>query len=134
NIEINARPTNLAPDRALAFNENAAAGAGRAWFVRTDPDAGDTATYTLLNNAGGRFTLRSDGLLSAGGTPLNYEAASSHTIRVQVTDSGGLSLIRDFTVAVNDVNEPLSLGNASFSVAENFGPGTLVGTVAASDP
>lgn len=135
-IVINARPTDIAADRTLAFNENYAAGTGLAWFLRTDGDAGDTATYELLNNAGGRFTLRSDGLLSTGSTMLDYEAATSHAIQVRVTDSGGLSRVEDFVVNVNNVNEvPTDLwADRTLGFYENTATWTGIAWFAASDP
>ena len=41
-------------------------------------DIGDTFTYTLLDNAGGRFQLGASSC-----TLLNFEAQVTHTIRVQ---------------------------------------------------
>lgn len=135
-IEINARPTDLWADRTLAFNENTASGTNLAWFGRNDGDSGDTATYTLLNNAGGRFTLRSDGLLRAGSTSLDYESAASHTIQVRVTDSGGLSRTENFAIAVNDVNEAPTGISADRTLAfnENLAAGTGLAWFSASDP
>jgi Ca2+-binding RTX toxin-like protein len=135
-IAINARPTDIAADRGLAFNENTGAGTGLAWFVSSDPDAGDSATYTLLNDAGGRFTLGSNGLLSTGNTLLNYEAATSHIIRVRVTDSGGLTREEDFVIAVNNVNEvPTDIWeDRTLVFNEGYGAGTGLAWFGRSDP
>jgi Ca2+-binding RTX toxin-like protein len=126
NVVINARPTDIAADRALTFGENIEAGTGLAWFSRTDADAGDTATYSIVNDAGGRYAVRSDGLLMAGSVSTNYEAATSHTIRVRVTDAGGLSYDKDFTINVANINEaPIDIAaDRVLSFNENYAPGT----------
>ena len=107
---------------------------GNAFAV--DPDAGDTHSYTLIDNAGGRFALTSAGVLSvANGSLLNYEAATSHAITVRVTDSFGQTRDQALTVVVNNVNEANSLpASYSLGVNENVATGTVVGTVAAIDP
>ena len=48
----------------------------------TDPTAGDTFTYTLLNNAGGRFSINGNQLVVANGATLDYETATSHSVTV----------------------------------------------------
>ncbi len=67
---------------ALSIAENSA----NATLVDTlstfDGDTGDSFTYTLTNDAGGRFAINSStgALTVANGSLLNFEAASSHTI------------------------------------------------------
>ncbi len=41
-----------------------------------DPDAGETFTYTLLDNAGGRFAISGDKILVSDALKLDYEQAS----------------------------------------------------------
>lgn len=141
---INARPTDLAADRALAINESTATtpvanGTLVANFSRTDAD-NDAASYSLLDNAGGRFVISSAGVLTvANGTLLDREAAASHVIRVRVTDSGGLTHDEDFTITVNNVNEapttptlssqPIVMANENTALA-----GQVVANLAATDP
>jgi Ca2+-binding RTX toxin-like protein len=59
--------------------------------------------YELIDSAGGRFKIEGDRLKVANGALLDYEQARSHVIRVKVTDEGGLSYVKDFTIAVRDV-------------------------------
>ncbi|WP_422139257.1 VCBS domain-containing protein [Endozoicomonas sp. ALC020] len=69
----------------------------------TDIDnASNQLTYTLSNDAGGRFTINSStGEISvADSTLLDHDSNASHTITVQVSD-GQLSSTRDYTVFVN---------------------------------
>ncbi|WP_363737436.1 Ig-like domain-containing protein [Sphingobium sp. LMA1-1-1.1] len=103
-VVINAPPSGASLSGSV--NENAANGTIVGTVSGIDPDAGDTFTFALLNNASGRFALTSAGVLSvANGSLLNYEAATSHAITVRVTDSFGQFKDQALTVAVNNVNE-----------------------------
>ncbi|GAB3346839.1 cadherin domain-containing protein [Lysobacter tyrosinilyticus] len=141
---INARPTDIAADRTLAINESTATAAVAngtlvANFSRTDAD-NDAASYSLLNDAGGRFALSSAGVLTvANGALLDREAAASHVIRVRVTDSGGLTYDKDFTITVNNVNEAPTTPTVSSQLIvmanENTAlAGQVVANLAATDP
>ena len=78
----------------------------------SDADAGDTLTYSLTNDAAGRFVIDgvSGQITVADGSLLNFEVASLHGITVRTTDSSDLIYDESFTIAVNDVNEaPVAL-------------------------
>ncbi|MFB2894112.1 beta strand repeat-containing protein [Aerosakkonemataceae cyanobacterium BLCC-F50] len=102
-------PVNKAPtDIGLSNNgvaENSANSAFIGTFSVTDPDAGDTHTYSLLDNAGGRFAIDGDRLIVANGSLLDFEASSNHQISVRVTDAGGLSFEKVLAIALSNVNE-----------------------------
>jgi VCBS repeat-containing protein len=103
----------------------------------TDPDARDTKTYSLTDTAGGRFAIDSatGQLTVADGSLLNYESATSHSVTVRVTDSGGLAYDETFAINVTNVNEgPTDLALSANTVAENATTGTVVGTVSGTDP
>ena len=87
----------------------------------SDVDAGDTKSYPLTNNAGGRFAInRTTGALTvANGTLLNYEAATSHSVTVRVTDRGGLTYDETFTITVTNVNEAPAGTNATVTINED---------------
>ena len=55
--------------------------------MAVDPDGTATVTYSLSDNAGGRFTIdASTGVVTvADGSLLNHEAATSHQITVLAT-------------------------------------------------
>lgn len=61
---------------------------------------GDTHTYTLIDNAGGRFKIVGNELRVANGSLLDYHANASHMIRVRTTDSHNATLDRDFVIGV----------------------------------
>lgn len=96
---------------------------------------GDTLTYTLVDDAGGRFAINAAGqLLVVDPGAINFEASTSHMVRVRVTDGHGAWREQGFSVAVGDVNEANSLpASHDFAVNENVAIGTLVGAVAATD-
>ncbi len=130
---VNVTAANDAPtDLALSANtvaENAANGTSIGTVSGTDPDSGDTQSYSLTDTAGGRFAIDSSTgeITVANGTLLNYEAAASHSVTVRVTDSGGLTYDETFTVNLTDGNEaPINIVPGSLIVNRNT-PLTLGG-------
>ncbi|WP_262027944.1 cadherin domain-containing protein [Microvirga sp. Mcv34] len=98
--------------------------------------AGTILTYTLLDNAGGRFAIGADGksIVVANGTLIDYELSQSHVIKVQVSD-GSLTATKEFAILVSDVNEgPVNLNLVGASVREAVSTGTKVGDLSATDP
>jgi len=97
----------------------------------SDADIGASITYTLSDNAGGKFAINSStGVVTVVGG-LDFESASSHNITVLATSSDSSSNSQTFTIAVTNVNEAPSITTSTLSVEEN----TLVaGTVLSSDP
>ncbi len=133
---VNETPTDLALS-ANAVAENAATGTVVGTITGTDADAGDTKTYSLTDTAGGRFAINSSTgqITVADGSLLNYEAATSHSVTVRVTDSGGLTYDEAFTINLANVNEtPTDLALSANTVAENATNGTVVGTITGTDP
>ena len=121
-IVVNARPTDITG--ALSVNENAANGTAVGSVAGIDADAGESFSYALLDNAGGRFAINAatGQITIANGSLLNYEAAASHAINVRVVDSGGLTRDEAFTVTLNNVNETptgLAFSNVVGSLAED---------------
>jgi Ca2+-binding RTX toxin-like protein len=98
----NQAPTDIQLDRTVV-DENSVKGTVIGTFSVTDPNMGDTHSYQLLNDAGGIFAL-DDGRLIVQGA-LDFEQAPSHAITLRVTDGGGLSFDKPFTILVNDLAE-----------------------------
>jgi VCBS repeat-containing protein len=65
---------------------------------------GDALSFKLLDDAGGRFVVDEQGVVRTT-VALDYETMSSFTLKVQVTDSAGLTSSNDVTIAVTNVNE-----------------------------
>ncbi|MFC3792578.1 Calx-beta domain-containing protein [Sphingobium agri] len=67
---------------------------------------GDTITYSLADNAGGRFTITATGELRVlNASLLDREASASHVIQVKATDALGAATTTAFTVLIGNVNE-----------------------------
>ena len=106
----------------------------------TDADSTNNAvTYSLDNNAGGRFEINSvTGVVTvANGTLLNREAAASHNIIVRATSTDSSFTRQSYTIGLIDVDEfdvsPITDTNAALDrVNENAANGTVVGIVANS--
>ena len=130
--DVNETPTDF-----TLSNENVAENSADGTVIGTlggviDQDGGDTHGFTLLDDAGGRFSLVGDELRVADGTLLDFEAAASHDVTVRVTDSGNpaLSFDKTFTVTVGDANEaPTELTLNGNAVTENATDGTVIGTL-----
>ena len=113
-----------------SFNENIAAGSTVANLTTTDPDAGNTFSYSLVSGIGdtdnNAFSIAGN-QLSIKSSP-DFEAKSSYSIRVRSTDQGGLSFERAVIFNVIDVNEPvITLSISPTSVTED-GTSNLVYT------
>jgi Ca2+-binding RTX toxin-like protein len=99
-------PSNQAPQivelSANTVYEDAANGTTVGTVAATDPDVGDSLTYALLDDAGGRFAIDPDTgeITVADGSLLDYDTAAEHSLVVQVTDVGGLSDSETFSVFV----------------------------------
>jgi uncharacterized repeat protein (TIGR01451 family) len=89
--------------------ENQALGTAEGTLSTTDPDAGNTFTYTFVTGAGSddnvSFTLSMTGQLTTNAA-FDFEAKNSFLIRVKSTDQGGLSFEKQFTIHVTNVDEP----------------------------
>ncbi len=108
-------PTNIALSSST-IQEFRANGTVVGNLTTTDPNAGDTFTYALLNNAGGRFSIVGNQLKVANGLLLDFEQASSHTISVQVTDSTNNTFTKSLTITVGDVNPEVVVGDAAANI------------------
>jgi len=110
-VSENFVPTQLDLSRN-SVDEMASAGTVVGSLRATDANPGDTFTYQLLDDAGGRFALRGDQLVVADGTKLDFEQANSHNVKIRVTDEGGLSVDTNLTVNIRNV-EPEAVSGTS---------------------
>jgi hypothetical protein len=110
--------------------------------LASDPDPSDIVTYSLDDNAGGRFQIDPvTGVITvAAGSGLNVEASSSHDITARATSIDGSFTTALFTIGIIDVDE-FDVGPVTDAdmvpneVLENATAGTAVGiTALASDP
>ena len=138
---INVTSANEAPtDISLSNNsvaENQPSGTTVGTLSTTDPDTGDTFTYTLVSGTGSddnaSFSIADNVLKTAAS--FDYEIKSSYSIRVRSTDAGSLYVEKQFTINVANANEaPTDISLSNNSVAENQPSGTTVGTLSTTDP
>ena len=89
-------------------DENAAGGTVVGTLAGTDPDNGDTLTYTLTGNAGGRFVVdAASGIVTvANGAVLDFETGPTQQITARATDGGGLFIETTFVIGLNNLPEP----------------------------
>ena len=89
--------------------ENQPIGTTVGAFSSTDPDAGETFTYSLVTGTGSAdnasFTIVGNALQTAAS--FNYATKNSYQIRVRTTDAGGLTFENQFTIAVTSAPVPL---------------------------
>ncbi len=121
----NAPPVAMSLDTATA-SENASNGSLVGTLSAIALDSGDTQTYVLLDDAGGRFAISGHQLTVANGLLLDFEQAAIHNVTVRVTDSGGLSFDRSFAIAVGNVDPENVVGDAAENI---FVGGALADTL-----
>ena len=106
-IDVNEGPV-LLSIATTNFDKNIVGGSAVSTLSSIDPDEGDTHTYSLATGDGdadnGAFIINGNQLRAAESP--DFEPKSSYSIRIQATDSGGLSLEKAFTLTVNDTNKP----------------------------
>ncbi|MCJ2034860.1 beta strand repeat-containing protein [Methylobacterium sp. J-068] len=111
-VPLGGAPTALALSHA-EVPENSPGGTLVGTFSATDPDAGDSFTYTLLDSAGGAFAIQGADLVVAAGAVLDFETNPSLTVTARVSDGGGHTFDRTFTIALSDVDGPPITGTAA---------------------
>ncbi len=105
--DVNEAP--VFPDGAPSLDVNEDTGADVAFgdpVTATDPDSGDTLTYSLSGTDANAFAVDpSTGQLKTKG-PLNYEGPQNVYDVVVIASDGSLTASVDVSIAVNDVKEP----------------------------
>ena len=124
--------------RTIAENTTTGADIG-APVTATDPDTGDTLTYTLegadldsfdIDSASGQIQTKS-------GVTYDHEIKSSYSVTVKADDNNGGTATIDVTITVADVDEPPEFDSATATreVPENTEAGENIGApVTAADP
>ena len=74
-----------------------------ATLSATDPDVGDTHTYSIVSDPSGLFQIVGDELRTTGS--FDHEAGAIHDVVVRATDGGGLTYDETVSVHIADVNE-----------------------------
>ena len=96
----NNAPTDISLS-ATQVAKSAASGTLVAKITGTDPNIGDSLTYTLLNGAGSPFGVNAQGELVVVDSSRFGALGTSHTVMLRATDRGGLSTDKTFTIVVS---------------------------------
>ncbi|NCT52976.1 MAG: hypothetical protein GPJ04_17640, partial [Microcystis aeruginosa G13-03] len=130
NLFAEIAPTNLSlSNNSIAENQAIATVIGN--FSSVDPNTGDVFIYTLIHGEGSTdnalFAIQNGQLKS--NTVFDYETKNNYSIRVRVTDQGGLFFEKSLTINITDVSESsiISLTVSPTSVTED-GTANLVYT------
>jgi len=140
---VNERPASVKIS-ASRVAEHKPAGTVVGTLSASDPDLGNTFTYSLRDGSG---TLLSPDnaafkLVRVGTTiqlrtnaSLNYETRSTRTVIIRAKDQGGLFCDKTITISVTNVNErPRSISLTPAAVLEHQPAGTGVGLLSTTDP
>jgi VCBS repeat-containing protein len=116
----NEAPTDIALSNA-SIDENQPSGTAIGNLSTTDPDVGDTFTYTLVAGTGdtdnASFQIVGAQLQSAA--MFDFETKSSYSIRVRTTDAGGLFFEEEFTISIVNLPEAPLVTGESFDAIGN---------------
>jgi len=135
---VNETPTNLSVSPS-SVAENSAINTVVGTFSSTDPDTGNTFTYSLVTTGTGPYDNGAFTITNVGGVGtlktnavFNYEVKNSYTIRVRTADAGGLFFDKTLTIGVTNVNEtPTAIAGGPYSVAVG---GTVAMNGTGTDP
>ncbi|MFN7929970.1 MAG: Calx-beta domain-containing protein [Blastocatellia bacterium] len=98
---------------SLVIAENQPVNTTVGTLLASDPDANETHTFELVDSVNypdnNSFTITGNTVKS--NAVFNYEAKNSYSIRVKVTDSGGLMYETTLTVSITNVNEQPTVAN-----------------------
>ena len=134
--EFDTTPISDSNGASDAVDENAAAGTtvGITAFAN-DGDETDGITYSLDDDAGGRFAINAATGEITTSSVLDYEAAAGYTINVRASSTDGSSTTRAFAISVNDLNDiaPVITPGQAMTIVEGGVPGTVVGSLIATD-
>ncbi len=139
--EGNQSPTDLYLSNNT-IQENLSVGALVGRLSTEDPDTSDHHIYKLVSGIGDtdnqRFTTLGDMLITA--EVFDYEAQDTLYVRIKSVDKGDLSIEKEYTILVTDINEeggnlsPTGISLSYNSIDENQPVGTLVGRLTTEDP
>jgi hypothetical protein len=133
-ILCNEAPTDITLSVAT-IAENNAIGDVIGTLSTTDPDVGNSFTYSLVSGTGdtdnAAFTINGSSLKA--NEVFDYEAKSTYSVRIRSTDQGGLTTEKSFTITVTDVADR-DITISSDTIAENNGIDTIIGSFATMNP
>lgn len=131
-IPMDLKPSKNPPNTTFSgtsIAENKAVGSVVGKFATKATIKKTTYTYSLVPGAEDNAAFRIEGASLILNQALNFEAKSSYTIQVKVTNSRFQVFQRTFTIKVTDVSEPIVVAPQTFTVTEKSPNSTSVGKV-----
>jgi VCBS repeat-containing protein len=135
---VNEAPTDIAlSNNSVAENQPTSTTVGT--LSATDPDAGDTHTFTLVAGTGSTDNASFQIVGNALKTDaiFDYETKNSYSVRIRSTDQGALFTEKVFTISVTNVNEApvITEGDSTtINMSEDGSPTAFSLTLHATDP
>ncbi|BDD05377.1 cadherin domain-containing protein [Aureibacter tunicatorum] len=127
----NEAPTNITLSKN-SVNENSAVNKDIGNLSTTDPDAGDTHTYSLTSNPNDLLKISGNKLQVKNN--INFEVHSPLNIEITTTDQGGEKFSKSFEIRINDINEaPTNISLDNNSVNEDENTGFVIGSFTTTD-
>ncbi len=125
-VAISVQNANEAPTGIALANASVGHAAGANAAVGTlsssDPDAGDTFTYSLVSGSGdtdnARFSIVGNSLRANDPAAM---APGTYSVRVQSTDGGGLTYSETFSITVSDDLAPATPATPDMASASDSG-------------
>ncbi len=113
--------------------ENTAANTNLGTLSTVDADAGDTFTYTLINNNEAYFAINGNTLQLA--KTVDYETTKNLSITVKVTDANSHIFSKGFDFAITDIDDtaPTDIQLSNKTLVKGQAADTLIGTLSAND-
>ncbi len=139
-VIINLTNINEAPtvnNGTFTVAENSPNGTAVDTVTGSDPDAGDTLSYSITaSNPAAAFAIgSSSGAITVSDSNLlDLETTPTFTLTVQVADSGSLTNTAEIIINLLNENESPTINDNAFNINENSANGTAVGTIIGSDP
>ena len=99
---VNEAPT-VTSGATASVAENASTSTVVYTATATDPDAGDTKTWSLTGTDASLLNINASGQVRLNASA-DFEAKSSYSFNVVDTDSGGLSNSKAVVLSITDVN------------------------------
>jgi MYXO-CTERM domain-containing protein len=138
NVNAPGAPVNNAPviaNQTFTINDGSANGTVVGSVVASDPDAGNTLTYSITGgNTGNAFSINaSTGVLSVNAA-VSYTSNPTFNLSVRVTDNGMLSTTATVTVNVNAPTSPTTPPTTPPAASGGGGGGGCSVMPAGADP
>lgn len=128
------RPTDITLTD-YTVDENLSSGTVISALTAVDVDPGDSFSWNLVPGLGdnGYFSIDPFGNELATADTFDFEAQSTYSIVIEVTDSWQYIFQKTITISINNINEAPNLVTTQLTVPENSPQGFQVGKIMALD-